>query len=92
MRDATRKEVAQWCIKNDVDFTAPLFPPPDGWLWAETCDPDSEHILTAIFTNVEDADICSMDVAMAADDLDKPPESLNRRQNKERLLRDIYDT
>ena len=92
MRDATRKEVVTWCLENDVDFTDPLFPPPAGWMWAETGEPDTENILTAIFTNTEDEDICSMDVAMVASDLDKPPESLNRRQNKERFLRDIYDT
>mgnify|MGYP000686987472 CR=1 FL=1 len=36
MADATRDEAIQWCIDNRVDFTQPKFPPPSGWMWADT--------------------------------------------------------
>lgn len=36
MTDATRDEAIQWCIENKVDFTKPVFPPPDGWMWGDT--------------------------------------------------------
>ena len=58
--DATREEVMDWCIKNKIDFTKPLFPPPNGWLWGDTEVP--AKVLTAIFTNTEDADIESVDI------------------------------
>lgn len=60
MADATREEAIQWCIDNKVDFTNPKFPPPKGWMWAETGVP--AMALTAIFTNTEDEDIESGDV------------------------------
>ena len=60
MADATREEAIQWCIDNRVDFTQPKFPPPDGWMWADTDAP--AKVLTAIFTNTEDEDIESADV------------------------------
>lgn len=61
MTDASRNEAMQWCIDNMADFKTPVFPPPEGWMWAESGD---ALILTAIFTNTEDADITSADVRM----------------------------
>jgi len=60
MKDATREEVIDWCINNKVDFTKPLFPPPEGWMWFDTGVPAQG--LTAIFTNGEYEDIESIDV------------------------------
>lgn len=60
MTDATRDEAIQRCVDNKVDFTQPKFPPPNGWMWADTDVP--AKALTAIFTNTEDEDIESVDV------------------------------
>jgi len=60
MKDATRNEVIEWCVDNKVDFSDPIFPPPNGWIWADTGVP--AKALTAIFTNTEDEDIESIDV------------------------------
>ena len=60
MTDATRDEAIQWCIANKVDFTKPKFPPPKGWMWADT--DVAAKALAAIFTNTEDEDIESVDV------------------------------
>ena len=43
-----------------MGVTQPKFPPPDGWMWADTDVP--AKVLTAIFTNTEDEDIESVDV------------------------------
>lgn len=59
MADATRDEVIQWCADNKVDFNKPKFPPPEGWMWADTGVP--AKVLTTIFTNTEDEDIVSID-------------------------------
>lgn len=57
-KDATRIEAIAWCIENNCDFVEGVFPPPDGWLWALS---GNGLILTAIFTNTEDADITAAD-------------------------------
>jgi len=56
--DATRQEAIQWCRDNMCDFIDPVFPPPNGWSWGES---GNALILTAIFTNTEDAGITSVD-------------------------------
>jgi len=61
--DATREDVIKWCIDNQVDFTKPLFPPPDGWMWFDTGVPAQG--LTAIFTNTKDEDIEAVDVLLS---------------------------
>jgi hypothetical protein len=58
MRDATRQEAIEWCHDNMADFKTPVFPTPEGWMWAESGD---GLVLIAIFTNTEDADITSAD-------------------------------
>jgi hypothetical protein len=59
MKDTTRDEVINWCKINELDFTKPLFPPPEGWAWATE---DQRLILTPIFTNTTDSDIGKEDV------------------------------
>lgn len=54
-RDATREEVIDWCKEQKADFVNPVYPPPSGWMWAENSG--NGLVLTAIFTNTEDADI-----------------------------------
>ena len=49
MKDATRAEAIEWCKANDCDFVTPIFPPPEGWLWAN-CDERKQLCLTPIFT------------------------------------------
>lgn len=61
MSDATRDEVIDWCIDNKINFTKPIFPPPDGWMWAGNEGSDVKS-LTAIFTNTEDEDVDQVDV------------------------------
>lgn len=61
MTDATRQEAIDWCKENWADFKTPVFPPPNGWAWAESAE---SLILTAIFTNTVDADITSADVGI----------------------------
>jgi hypothetical protein len=47
MKDATRAEAIEWCKANGCDFVTPIFPPPEGWLWAECGE---GLCLTPIFT------------------------------------------
>jgi hypothetical protein len=60
MKDASRDEVIQWCIDNKVDFTKPLFPPPEGWAWGDTGVP--AKLLTALCPSDEMEDIESVDI------------------------------
>lgn len=66
-QDKTRDEVIEWCIKNRIDFTDPVFPPPEGWMWFDTGVPAKG--LTPVFTNnntdEDDSDIDSFDVLLA---------------------------
>ncbi|UTQ78255.1 hypothetical protein [Aeromonas phage Aer_P220] len=59
MTDMTRKQVIDWCKKVGADFKEVKYRAPDGWMWARDGD---GLILTAIFTNTEDADIYLSDV------------------------------
>ena len=53
MSDATRVQAIQWCKDNNCDFKKPVFPPPDGWLWAAQGD----HLtLDPIFTMTDQGD------------------------------------
>ena len=61
--DLTRDEAIDWCVAKKVDFTRPIFPPPEGWMWFDTGAPAKG--LTAVFTadiGDDDEDITSIDV------------------------------
>ena len=62
--DMTREQVIAWCGENRVSFkTADKRPcAPEGWLFAYIGDAGDEVLLTAIFTNTEDADVTHADV------------------------------
>lgn len=61
-RDATRQEAIQWCIDNMADFRVPVFPPPEGWLWAES---GNQLVLSPIFTMTDQGDeITAAEVGM----------------------------
>ena len=60
--DATRVEVLQWCVDGEINFAKPTFPPPQGWMWATSREAPGGHLLTAIFTNIADADVYATDV------------------------------
>lgn len=62
--DMTREQVISWCIENRISFKPGDNIPsaPEGWLFAYTSEARSEVLLTAIFTNTEDADITRSDV------------------------------
>lgn len=47
MADATRAEAIKWCLDHMCDFRTPVFPPPDGWSWAESGE---RLVLSPIFT------------------------------------------
>lgn len=47
MIDLTRQEAIQWCRDNMADFHTPVFPPPEGWAWAESGE---ALVLQPIFT------------------------------------------
>lgn len=53
MKDATRKEAISWVMENMCDFRTPVFPPPDGWMWAES---GAALVLTPIFTMTDQGD------------------------------------
>lgn len=38
MSDLTRDEAVQWCKDKEADFITPVFPPPEGWMWADAED------------------------------------------------------
>lgn len=59
--DKTRDEVIEWCIDNMIDFTDPIFPPPDGWVWADN-DGYAAKSLTPIFTNTKDDGVDPVDI------------------------------
>lgn len=62
MYDYTRREVIEWCRRNMVDFRTPVFPPPSGWMWAES---GSQFVLAPIFTMTDQGDeITSADVGI----------------------------
>ena len=63
MSDATRDEVIGWCIDNKINFTKPVFPPPEGWMWFDNEDSDVKS-LCAVFTNTEDEDVDQIDVLL----------------------------
>ena len=55
MKDATRQEAIQWCIDNQCNFLSPVFPPPEGWLWARmNCD--HSLCLQPLFTMTDQGD------------------------------------
>lgn len=60
--DATRDEAIHWCRQKGANFRDPIYPPPDGWMWADAAG--GALVLTAIFTNTEDADITSADAGV----------------------------
>ncbi len=62
MTDLSREQVIDWCVDNNCDFLDPVFPPPNGWAWADYDLSKKSLILTAIFTNTEDKDITSVDI------------------------------
>lgn len=49
MSDFTREQAIEWCKSNGCNFIDPVFPPPSGWMWAESGDTDS-LTLEPIFT------------------------------------------
>ena len=59
--DATRNEAIRWCREKGVDFRNPIYPPPEGWAWADAV---GALVLTAIFTDTEDSDITSADAGI----------------------------
>ena len=62
MSDLTRNEAIQWCYENMVDFKNPIFPPPSGWMWAESGE---SFVLTPIFTITDEGDeITSAEIGM----------------------------
>ena len=57
--DATREQAIEWCREHNIDFKSASMPAPEGWMWAR----DGEDlVLTAIFTNTDDADITASDM------------------------------
>ena len=62
MKDATRQEAIQWCKDNMADFHTPVFPSPEGWLWAES---GNQLVLQPIFTMTDQGDeITAAEVGM----------------------------
>jgi hypothetical protein len=59
-RDASRAEAVAWCAEKRCDFREPVFPPPEGWMWATSGD---GLVLTPVFTNTSDGDVTRLDVA-----------------------------
>jgi len=59
--DLTRLQAIDWCRKHMADFHTPVYPPPNGWMWAESGE---ALILTTIFTITDQADITAVDVGM----------------------------
>lgn len=57
--DATREQAVEWCRSTGADFKVAVGQPPTGWMWAQEGD---GLVLTAPFTNTEDADITLSDV------------------------------
>lgn len=66
MSDLTRSEAIQWCRKNFCDLSdrrTLVFPPPSGWMWAES---NSGFVLEPIFTITDQGSaITSVDVMMS---------------------------
>ena len=62
--DMTREQVIAWCKENVISFIASVKRPcaPEGWMFAYTDDAGEEVLLTAVFTNTEDADVTYSDV------------------------------
>ena len=62
--DMTREHVIAWCEENRISFNASdkRLRAPDGWMFAYTGDTGDEVLLTAIFTNTDDADVTRRDV------------------------------
>ncbi|MFW0776328.1 MAG: hypothetical protein ACN2B6_01230 [Rickettsiales bacterium] len=63
MADATREDVINWCVDNRVNFTKPIFPPPEGWMWCEN-EGSNVQSLCAIFTNTEGEDVDQIDMLL----------------------------
>lgn len=57
--DATREQAIEWCRGVGADFKVAINQPPEGWMWAQDGD---DLVLTALFTNTEDADITLSDM------------------------------
>lgn len=55
MTDATRAEALQWARENMQNFNEPLFPSPNGWLWAN-CPDRKQLCLSPIFTMTDQGD------------------------------------
>ena len=53
MADATRSEALNWCRDKMCDFKTPVYPPPSGWMWAESGD---ALVLAPIFTMTDQGD------------------------------------
>jgi len=55
MSDLTRTEAIKWCKDNKCDFNTPVYPPPDGWMWAyaDSNFSKTELTLASIFTSNE---------------------------------------
>ncbi len=62
MTDATRQEAINWCRTNMCDFRNPVYPPPSGWMWAESGD---ALVLAPIFTMTDQGEeITSVEVGV----------------------------
>ncbi|QDB74114.1 hypothetical protein [Aeromonas phage 4L372D] len=57
--DFNREEVILWCKEFGIDFVTVKQPAPEGWMWARSGE---DLILTAIFTNTDDADVTKEDI------------------------------
>lgn len=62
MSDATRLEAIEWCKEKMCDFRNPVFPPPSGWMWAES---GIELVLAPAFTVTDQGEeITSVEVGV----------------------------
>lgn len=64
MADATREEAIKWACDNGCDMIKPVYPPPEGWFWAEFSGEGISLKLTPVFTNSDDADILAKDLIL----------------------------
>ena len=51
--DATREQAIDWCKAKMCDFKTPVYPPPEGWMWADSGD---RLVLSPIFTTTDQGD------------------------------------
>ena len=65
--DAARQDAIKWIREKMCDFKNPVYPPPSGWMWAESGD---ALVLAPIFTMTDQGEeICSVEVNAAPSSL-----------------------